>query len=256
VNEIICLQESYYNFMKTNILLNSSTPQLLGSSAPRLLRCLIPSLCLVAAPLAHAVVLISPTLNGGNLESASTNWSSPGVNTSSSSVGFIEFNNSSSATFFTPTFSATSGTNWMDTLNNALISQTITNSNPFTFLQDSVAQMTIDFTQWRVNGGSVATDRTSSTCVTQFFLGSTLLGTLNNLSDTNGFNTFQTFTSSNIAITAGTYNFSIVTTGGAPSTIGFAVDNLTLQATVVPESSVSILSLVSAVGLLLSRRRS
>jgi hypothetical protein len=195
-------------------------------------RIIIAGLALASLATSHAAVLISTTLNGGNLEAAGTNWTS---------ASLIEFNN-----VLVP---PTSGTFWLDSLSN-VATQTINNTAAFNIATNSNVNVTIDFSRW-----NNAVSATATSVITQFFLGSNLLGTITNASDTNGLNTLQTFTSSSVLVTPGAYTFSIVTTGGAGTSLGFALDNLTVQANAIPEASTILLSGLSLVGLIARRNR-
>jgi hypothetical protein len=195
-------------------------------------RIIIAGLALASSATSHAAVLISTTLNGGNLEGAGTNWTS---------VSSMEFNN-----VLVP---PTSGTFWLDSLS-TVDTQTINNTATINIATASNVDMTIDFSRW-----NNAISATATSVVTQFFLGSYLLGTITNASDTNGLNTLQTFTSSSVLVAPGPYAFSIVTTGGAGTSLGFALDNLTVQANAIPEVSTLLLSGLGVVGLIARRKR-
>lgn len=202
------------------------------------------SLCIVTTPLAHGITtLIGNGINGGELESSTTsNWN-PG-NKISGGADTVEYRTG-------PLLTATAGSEWIDSAS-ADITQNIINTNLFDIGPDTLVTLNIDFSIWQFGAG------TRPEALVNFYLGATLLGTINYGSDLNGPATWSTFTATDVAVAEGlgqAFRMETVTAPGFPpsgSTQGFALDNVRL--TSVPEPSTSLLG-VAALGLVIGRRR-
>jgi MYXO-CTERM domain-containing protein len=203
------------------------------------------SLCLIAAPLAQGAVLIGDGINGGDLEPTTTsNWNPgtvPGGNPDT-----LEFHPNEYG------LTATVGGNWMDSAG-SLITQDIINTNLFDIAPDTTVTFEIDFSVWSFGLSS------RPEAIVNFYLGTTLLGTVTTGMDTNGSTAWNTFTATNLPVAAGAgqqFRMNTVTAPGAPvtlnNTLGIALDNVRLST--VPEPSTSLLGVV-ALGLALGRRR-
>jgi PEP-CTERM motif len=206
------------------------------------------SLCLVATPLAHgSITLIGNGINGGDLDSSTTsNWD-PGFRLPPLGAvpDTIEYRTG-------PGLSPTAGIEWIDSAS-AEQTQNIVNTNLFNIAPDTLATLQIDFSTWSF--GST----TRSEAIVNFYLGTTLLGTIDFGMDTNGTSLWSTYTVSDIPVAAGagqSFRMDTVTAPGQTptpgNTLGFALDNLRL--TTVPEPSSSLLGLAT-LGLVIGRRR-
>lgn len=206
------------------------------------------SWCLVATPLAHGVTtLIGNGIKGGDLDSSTTsNWD-PGFR--SPPLGSI----SDTIEYRTgPGLAATAGAEWIDSAS-ADQTQNIVNTNVFDIAADTLATFQIDFSTWSFGA------TTRSEAIVNFYLGSTLLGTIDFDMDKNGSGLWTTYTVSDIPLAAGAgqvFRMETVTAPGKPltpgNTLGFALDNLSI--TTVPEPSSSLLGLAT-LGLVIGRRR-
>jgi MYXO-CTERM domain-containing protein len=214
------------------------------------------SLCLIAAPLAQGVVLIGDGIHGGELEPYSTsNWD-PGLKVDGN-PDTVEYRPGNG---LTPTagvavidaLGVSTGPFWIDSAS-AEITQNIVNTNLFDIAPGTTATFEIDFSTWSF---SIST---RPEAVVNFYMGTTLLGTITTGMDTNGFEAWNTFTATNVPLAAGLgqqFRMNTVTAPGAPvtpnNTLGIALDNVRLST--VPEPSTSLLGVV-ALGLALGRRR-
>jgi MYXO-CTERM domain-containing protein len=216
------------------------------------------SVCFIAAPLAQGAVLIGDGINGGELEPYSTsNWD-PGIR-ANNAPDTVEYRTG-------PGLTATAGVaainpldptgplvgpHWIDSSSNDLV-QNIVNTNLFDIAPGTLATFQIDFSIWAFGSP------TRPEANVNFYLGTTLLGTITNTSDTNGAETWSTFTVTDLPVAAGAgqaFRMDTVTAPGQASsglTLGYALDNVRLST--VPEPSTSLLGVV-ALGLALGRRR-
>lgn len=206
------------------------------------------SLCLIATPLANgSITLIGNGIKGGDLDSSTTtNWN-PGFRLPplGSVSDTIEYRTA-------PGLGATAGVEWIDSTA-AEQTQNIVNTNLFDIVPGTLATLQIDFSTWSF--GST----TREEAIVNFYLGTTLLGTIDFLMDTNGASLWDTYTVSDIPLVAGVgqvFRMDTVTAPGKTptlgNTLGFALDNLSL--TTVPEPSSSLLGLAT-LGLVIGRRR-
>jgi MYXO-CTERM domain-containing protein len=201
------------------------------------------SVCLIATPFAQGAVLIGNGINGGDLETATTsNWD-PGIR-ANNAPDTVEYR-------VGPGLTATVGAEWIDSSSADLV-QNIVNTNLFDIAPGTLATFQIDFSIWSFGSP------TRPEANVNFYLGTTLLGTITNASDTNGAETWSTFTVTDLPVAAGAgqaFRMETVTAPGqTPSglTLGYALDNVRLST--VPEPSTSLLGVV-ALGLALGRRR-
>jgi MYXO-CTERM domain-containing protein len=200
--------------------------------------------CLIATPLAQgATTLIGSGFNGGELETATTsNWD-PGIR-ANNAPDTVEYRTG-------PGLTATVGSEWIDSTSADLV-QNIVNTNLFDIAPGTLATFQIDFSIWSFGSP------TRPEANVNFYLGTTLLGTITNASDTNGAEAWSTFTVTDLPVAAGagqTFRMETVTAPGQTPgglTLGYALDNVRLST--VPEPSTSLLGVV-ALGLALGRRR-
>ncbi len=206
------------------------------------------SWCFVAAPLAHgSITLIGNGINGGDLDSSSTsNWD-PGFRSFplGSTLDTIEYRTG-------PGLAPTAGVEWIDSAS-ADQTQNIVNTNLFNIAPGTLATLQIDFSTWSFG------TTTRPEAIVNFYLGTTLLGTIDLAMDTNGSSLWSTYTVSDIPVAAGAgqaFRMDTVTAPGQTptpgNTLGFALDNLSL--TTVPEPSSSLLGLAT-LGFFIGRRR-
>jgi MYXO-CTERM domain-containing protein len=202
------------------------------------------SVCLIATPFAQgATTLIGNGINGGDLETATTsNWD-PGIR-ANGTADTVEYRTANGLT-------ATAGAEWIDSSSADLV-QNIVNTNLFDIAPGTLATFQIDFSIWAFGAS------TRPEANVNFYLGTTLLGTITNASDTNGAETWSTFTVTDLPVAAGAgqaFRMETVTAPGQTPgglTLGYALDNVRLST--VPEPSTSLLGVV-ALGLALGRRR-
>jgi hypothetical protein len=216
------------------------------------------TLCFVVSPLASGATttIIGNGVNGGELdrkfvdsnqvfpaEGLDVYWN--GGLKPDNNVDYVEFRNANGLT-------ATVGVHWMDS-SASQNSQVITNNARFDVAADTTMTLSIDFSRWAF--GSNATQ--DGTVVT-FSMGSTTLGTITYAMDTNGTGVWNTYTVTDVPVAAGTNQAFVINSTSigavAPTTWGFALDNLRLTSTVVPEPSTALMG-VFALSFAIGRRR-
>jgi hypothetical protein len=216
------------------------------------------TLCFLASPLAYGATttIIGNGVNGGELDRkfVDTNQTFPaegvdvhwdgGIRADNNTVDYVEFRNGNG---LTPTI----GVHWMDS-SASQTSQVITNKTRFDVAADTTMTLSIDFSRWEFGAS------TQNGTVVTFSMGSTILGTITYAMDTNGTGAWNTYTVTDVPVAAGTNQAFVINTTSAgvvaPVTWGFALDNLTLTSTVVPEPSTALMGVV-ALGFAIGRRR-
>ena len=218
------------------------------------------TLCFVASPLVSGAMttIIGNGINGGELdrkfvdplqtfpnEAKDVHWDG-GIRPDNGFEDFVEFrlfNN------LTPTV----GVHWMDS-SASQRSQVITNKTLFDVAADTTMTLSIDFSRWAFGSS------TQNGTVVTFSMGSTILGTITYAMDTNGTGAWNTYTVTDVPVAAGTNQAFVINTNSDAVPVanrvswGFALDNLTLTSTVVPEPSTALMGVV-ALGFAIGRRR-